>query len=297
MNKKKNTILIVLLGLSIGITQLSFLLATGSHPIWEADINENELFGSRTISLEPYVFTLNRYDLYVFLYDLDISNQIIIYIHTIGTGDFLELNLDILASGSQKIKYKSNIDIPPGDYEIICSIPYLNYKILLTTHGLWNLNPDGKVPSDFELIIYIISSILTGLIVVGILFQLRAYNRHVKSIKKYYLQSPNNSTNMDYNLISQQAERNSNTVDTRKNKMSGNTGQDTIHFSLNQEELAQIESEINIEENEYICIVHKGPIIGPNYLCPHCKTFYCLECANALKEKGETCWSCHNEFK
>ena len=37
---------------------------------------------------------------------------------------------------------------------------------------------------------------------------------------------------------------------------------------------------------EFFCIVHRGPIEGDNYLCPHCKTFYCVKCATALKEKG-----------
>ena len=59
----------------------------------------------------------------------------------------------------------------------------------------------------------------------------------------------------------------------------------------------ETEKEVGVEEQKIICIVHKGPIVGANiYICPKCKAFYCTKCANALKEKGETCWSCELEF-
>ena len=64
---------------------------------------------------------------------------------------------------------------------------------------------------------------------------------------------------------------------------------------MEKEELEQTESELGIEKSEFICIVHKGTIDGAVYICPNCKTFYCVRCANALKEKGEKCWSCESE--
>ena len=63
------------------------------------------------------------------------------------------------------------------------------------------------------------------------------------------------------------------------------------------EELRKIESEIDIQETEFICVVHKGPIDTAIYLCPDCKTFYCFNCAKTLKEKGESCWACGSEIK
>ncbi len=63
-----------------------------------------------------------------------------------------------------------------------------------------------------------------------------------------------------------------------------------------QKELEQTASEIDIEEKEVICVVHKGPIVGALYLCPKCKTYYCVNCALAIKEKGEKCWACENEI-
>ncbi|MFX1453799.1 MAG: 2TM domain-containing protein [Promethearchaeota archaeon] len=62
-------------------------------------------------------------------------------------------------------------------------------------------------------------------------------------------------------------------------------------------ELKKTESEINIEEREITCIVHKGKIKANNiYLCPICNTFYCIKCARVLKNNNETCWSCHSEI-
>lgn len=64
-----------------------------------------------------------------------------------------------------------------------------------------------------------------------------------------------------------------------------------------KDEFEKIKSEIAVEKREYICIVHKGPIIGASYLCPNCRTFYCERCAQVLKEKGENCWSCNQEIE
>ncbi len=61
-------------------------------------------------------------------------------------------------------------------------------------------------------------------------------------------------------------------------------------------ELKKTEAEIDLEENEAICVVHKAAIVGTVYICPQCKTYYCLKCANALVEKEEKCWTCESEI-
>jgi hypothetical protein len=61
-------------------------------------------------------------------------------------------------------------------------------------------------------------------------------------------------------------------------------------------DLEKIESEVEIEEKDYICIVHRGPIEGTTYICPKCKTFYCIKCVKTLKESDERCWYCDYEF-
>ena len=65
---------------------------------------------------------------------------------------------------------------------------------------------------------------------------------------------------------------------------------------IEKKEIEQTESELGIEKSEFICIVHKGTIDGAVYICPNCKTFYCVRCANALKDKGEKCWSCESDI-
>ncbi len=59
-----------------------------------------------------------------------------------------------------------------------------------------------------------------------------------------------------------------------------------------RKEIEETESQMGIVKPKIICIVHKGPIIGPSYICPKCETFYCMNCARVLKTRGESCWSC-----
>jgi len=64
------------------------------------------------------------------------------------------------------------------------------------------------------------------------------------------------------------------------------------------EELERTEAEVGVETQEFNCIVHKGPIVGDKvYICPNCRTFYCIKCANVLRDKGEKCWSCDSEIQ
>jgi len=63
-----------------------------------------------------------------------------------------------------------------------------------------------------------------------------------------------------------------------------------------QKELERTESEVNIEKRAFICVVHKGEIVGTVYICPKCRTFYCGKCAKALKKKGDKCWSCETKI-
>jgi len=62
-------------------------------------------------------------------------------------------------------------------------------------------------------------------------------------------------------------------------------------------ELKKIESEVDIEERKFVCIVHKGVIHGAVYICPNCSTFYCIKCATALKNIEEKCWYCDFQFE
>ena len=59
----------------------------------------------------------------------------------------------------------------------------------------------------------------------------------------------------------------------------------------------ETEEEVSVQREKFVCVVHKGPIEGDNYLCSRCFTFYCLKCAKTLKKQGENCWTCGAEFK
>jgi hypothetical protein len=64
-----------------------------------------------------------------------------------------------------------------------------------------------------------------------------------------------------------------------------------------QKALEKTEQEVSVQREKFVCVVHKGPIEGDNYLCPSCFTFYCLKCAKTLKKQGEDCWTCGTEFR
>ncbi len=64
-----------------------------------------------------------------------------------------------------------------------------------------------------------------------------------------------------------------------------------------EEEIEKTKEELSIQEKPVLCQVHKGPIMGINYICPKCKATYCLKCATLLAEKKEPCWVCEEFIK
>ncbi|HME51747.1 MAG TPA: hypothetical protein VKM55_05990 [Candidatus Lokiarchaeia archaeon] len=41
-----------------------------------------------------------------------------------------------------------------------------------------------------------------------------------------------------------------------------------------------------------ICIVHRGVIDGPVFMCSKCNVFYCIPCKEALVKTENKCWNC-----
>ncbi|MHA2101008.1 MAG: NosD domain-containing protein, partial [Candidatus Kariarchaeaceae archaeon] len=86
-----------------------------------------------------------------------------------------------------------------------------------------------------------------------------------------------------------------------KPKKSKKIKKDAVPSALTEEEkreAVKTEAEMGIEKQQFVCIVHKGPIVGANvYICPGCQAIYCTKCATALKDKGEHCWSCEKGFE
>ncbi len=189
-----------------------------------------------------------------------------------------------------------NIQIPPGEYYVYWqNIEYeSDYEFILTTHGLLNFFPDYNSPSFFEIILIILSTIILIISIIGALLNYKKY----KNDKTEFINFMNQTLEeIDSNQSNNESENNLLPGNIQRKKNKEKTSIELITNQNNDlDELDNTESEMEIQEMEFTCIVHKGPIIGPNYLCPHCKTFYCLNCANMLKEKGETCWSCHKEI-
>jgi len=48
----------------------------------------------------------------------------------------------------------------------------------------------------------------------------------------------------------------------------------------------------SIEIKEDFCLFHKGEIQGEIYICPACKTKYCMECAKRARDERKLCVKC-----
>ena len=60
---------------------------------------------------------------------------------------------------------------------------------------------------------------------------------------------------------------------------------------------AQItEEEVSISKEKQICLVCKGIVLKFNYICPECRTFYCIKCVDALTNQENACWVCSAPF-
>ena len=66
--------------------------------------------------------------------------------------------------------------------------------------------------------------------------------------------------------------------------------QSTFMDELKEEEIT--EEGLKIFKEKKICLVHKGPIEGYNFMCPDCGALYCVKCVEALIEIENFCWSC-----
>ncbi len=53
------------------------------------------------------------------------------------------------------------------------------------------------------------------------------------------------------------------------------------------------EEEVSISKEKKVCLVCKNEVSRINYLCPECKTFYCLKCSEALSNLENQCWACN----
>jgi len=54
------------------------------------------------------------------------------------------------------------------------------------------------------------------------------------------------------------------------------------------------EEEISVAKEKNICLVCKSELSRSSYICPDCKTFYCLSCSEALSNIENACWTCNS---
>jgi len=52
------------------------------------------------------------------------------------------------------------------------------------------------------------------------------------------------------------------------------------------------EEEVSISKEKKICLVCKGKVLGINFLCRECESFYCEKCYRALTNLENMCWAC-----
>lgn len=79
-----------------------------------------------------------------------------------------------------------------------------------------------------------------------------------------------------------------------KMKKAGGKTAETEHVERKIDE--KTESEVQVQVKEESCIVCENKLKGTNYVCPSCKTKYCIRCAIALSERKEACWVCKKEL-
>ena len=56
------------------------------------------------------------------------------------------------------------------------------------------------------------------------------------------------------------------------------------------------EEAVSISKEKQICLVCKGNVVKLNYICPECRTFYCIKCLDALTNQENACWVCTTPF-
>ncbi len=65
---------------------------------------------------------------------------------------------------------------------------------------------------------------------------------------------------------------------------------------LGKKKDAITKKDISFFKEKHYCLIHKGPITGYTFVCPHCGTYYCTNCKNALEDLDNICWACNKSL-
>ncbi|MFX1237804.1 MAG: NosD domain-containing protein [Promethearchaeota archaeon] len=177
----------------------------------------------------------------------------------------------------------------PGNYTVILKITDADGDQVNATMYVVVIVPPNPFPLE---LFYAIITILCILALAGIVFYLRRRNIN-KNVKTETIQLREQT--MENSQIFFESTSNSSHKGNIPEEGVILNGKDTAPEE--KEELEKTESELNIQEEEFKCLVHKGIIRRNVYICPYCRAFYCRDCVKALLDKGEKCWACHNDFE
>jgi len=151
-------------------------------------------------------------------------------------------------------------------------------------------------PNNLPFIITIIASIGIGLFVVsGSVRTIR--RRIIKSRYKQVFREESGKIGEDVVAINDTDLMGDATIDGGLSKPKTPPTEVGIVGPPDLKEIEQLESEVYVETEQFTCAIHNGKIIGPLYLCPKCKTYYCMKCALELKTKGLKCTTCNKKIR
>ncbi|MFX1237149.1 MAG: NosD domain-containing protein, partial [Promethearchaeota archaeon] len=203
-----------------------------------------------------------------------------------GTGDFpLRITWRFGENVSTNILNPECVFSSAGIFKVTLIVTDINLNTSIIVKNVTVINQSGPQsnPELLEFILYLILSIL----VVGMLSLTFFIVKRRKNAKTLIPEALSPGFKGSHKIKKNSIVKQQTIQDSVAN----------VHSSSSKEEKEKTESEVKIEKRKVTCIVHKGPIIGPSYVCPICEVFYCMNCVKMLKSKGDKCWSCHSDFK
>jgi len=200
-------------------------------------------------------------------YSVYMSNKKITYINK---------ELDLLAYQTSTSSLSIS-GLKEGDYYF--TVVAYNKTGETMSSNVVHITVPGRFP--YEIVIVVVIVIIVGVIPAGMIILKRKSSRREKISEK------DRRIKIEKKDIKEQEQKSPKSVDLSIAALS----------SRKLEEIEETEAEIGIEKEQHICLIHGGKIVGAMYLCPSCESYYCIECATDMKNKGETCRACNHEIE
>lgn len=255
------------------------------------DINDNSSFESISIIVE--IDTKPVADFFLNESNIKVGKPVLFTYNGTQGNDPLNFEWDFGDNTTSSGRFSEHKFNMVGNYEVKLTVTDRNGDSAIKTISLKVRDISA---SDSQLNFFFIVVMTVILITIGIsvfIIGVIIVKRRNGSLSKLPL--TNESTNSSATLMlrnlpnpndrAHKVRKNSETTNELQFKHSENT-------QTRLKEIEETESQMGIEKPKIMCVVHKGPIIGPSYICPKCEAFYCMNCARVLKKRGEPCWSC-----